>query len=301
MKQNNLEKQDDSMIKNNSGKKSSLKKENRPDKNKTDRNKTDRNKTDKNKTDKKKTTEKKNSPMFSGLLSDLSSSAFNYVFNVPVKLGKTIIKSSQSPFKTMVAAGESLRDVREVAGLTVRELSDSLNLKDKSLIEAVENGTATLSFELILRLAALFARNDPVPFIIKYTRTYNPAIWEMLHDWGIGRIPLQFERERQIVNIYRSNDDARKLSDDGFEKVLNFTKHAFQMAIHFVAELEESENDDEKSEFDKEKSESNKEQLRNKDNKSKPIKGKVEVLKEKNEEIKPEKKLSGPEKNGSVE
>ena len=179
-------------------------------------------------------------------VSDLSNSALSYVLNVPLKLGKTLMKPSQNQLKVMLKAGSSLKDMREVAGLTVRELNDSLNLKDKTLIEAVENGTATLSFELILRLAALYARNDPIPFIIKYTRTYNPAIGEMLNDWGIGRIPLQFERERQIVNIYRSNDAARKLSDAGFDKVLQFTRQTFEMALHFVAESENVEVADNK-------------------------------------------------------
>ena len=71
-------------------------------------------------------------------------------------------------------------------------------------------------FELILRLAALLARHDPIPFIIKLTRTYNPEVWEILEKWGIGRLPVQLERERQFINIYRGHDRARKLSDDDF-------------------------------------------------------------------------------------
>lgn len=138
----------------------------------------------------------------------------------------------------MVATGESLKDLREVAGLTISELSDAINLKDRSLLEAVENGTSTLSFELILRLAALLARNDPIPFIIKYTRTYNPDVWRILDDWGLGRIPLQYERERKFINIYRRHDAARALSDEGYDKVLAFTNNAFEMALHFIADAE---------------------------------------------------------------
>lgn len=153
------------------------------------------------------------------------------------KVGKAIIQS-QDQLKLMVAAGESLRDLREVAGLTANELSDAINLKDKTLIEAVENGTATLSFELILRLSALLARNDPIPFVLKYTRTYSPDTWKLLDDWGAGRLPLQYERERKFINIFRSKDAARALSDEGFNKVLEFTREAFNMALHFVAEQE---------------------------------------------------------------
>ena len=99
---------------------------------------------------------------------------------------------------------------------------------------AVENGTATLSFELILRLAALYSRHDPLPFIIKYTRTYNPGIWKLLDDWGIGRLPLYLERERQFVNIFRNHDRVRTLSDEEFEKLMQFTRAAFELALEFV-------------------------------------------------------------------
>lgn len=156
-----------------------------------------------------------------------------------VKVGRTILKS-QDQLKLMVAAGQSLKDLREVAGLTVTELGDALNLKDKTFWEAVENGTATISFELILRLAALLARNDPVPFILKYTRTYNPELWKFLNDWGLGRLPLHYEREREFINIYRRHDVARHLSDEGFKKVLGFTRQAFEMGLHFAVEQEDN-------------------------------------------------------------
>lgn len=188
-----------------------------------------------------------------GKLSDLTSSAFKFAKKTTgnsLKVGKALIKS-QDQLKLMVSAGESLRDVREVAGLTITELNDALKLKDRTLLEAVENGTATLSFELILRLAALLARNDPIPFILKYTRTYNPEIWKVLHDWGLGRIPLHFERERKFINIYRAHDEARKLSDEGFDKVLEFTRKAFELSLHFIAEQERVEVDENLAEDEK--------------------------------------------------
>ncbi|TDT38639.1 hypothetical protein DES49_2623 [Halospina denitrificans] len=154
-----------------------------------------------------------------------------------LKVGKKIM-GSQDQLRMMLAAGESLRDLREVAGLTVNDLAEALNIRDKKLIEAVEDGTATLSFELILRLAAVLARNDPVPFILKYTRTYSPETWRVLNDWGVGRLPLHFERERQFINIYRGHDEARDLSDEGFQRVLEFTRKSFEMSLHFVAEQE---------------------------------------------------------------
>lgn len=187
-------------------------------------------------------------------LSGLTSSAFNFAkrtTQTSFKVGKALIHS-QDQLKLMLAAGQSLKDLREVAGLTLSEVNEALNLKDKSILAAVENGTATLSFELILRLSALLARNDPIPFIIKYTRTYNPEIWKILSDWGLGRLPLQYERERQFINIFRAHDEARKLSDDGYKKVLDFTQKAFDMSLHFIAEqenvpFEETDQSEEKS------------------------------------------------------
>jgi len=173
-------------------------------------------------------------------ISGVTSSAFRFAkktTDTSYKVGKAIMQS-QDQLKLMVAAGQSLKDLREVAGLTVTELSDAINLKDKSLLEAVENGTATLSFELILRLSALLARNDPIPFILKYSRTYSPETWKLLNDWGAGRLPLQYQREREFINIYRSKDQSRQLSDEGFQQVLEFTRHAFNLSLHFISEQE---------------------------------------------------------------
>lgn len=173
-------------------------------------------------------------------LSDLTGSAFRFALrttDASMRAGRALLKS-QDQLRMMLAAGDSLKDIREVAGLTLNEMAEALDLRDKSFLEAVEDGTATLSFELILRLAALVARNDPIPFILRYTRSYNPEAWQVLNDWGVGRLPLQFERERQFINIFRGHDEARKLSDEGFEKVLEFTRRSFEMSLHFVAEQE---------------------------------------------------------------
>jgi transcriptional regulator with XRE-family HTH domain len=157
------------------------------------------------------------------------------------KVGKALLMSSLDDTNLMQESGAYLKDVRELAGLTQAELTEALHLSDQSLLAAVEKGTATLSFELILRLAALLARHDPVPFIIKFTRTYDPEIWDILERWGLGQIPVHFERERQFINIYRGHDAARKLTDDGFEKVLQFTRAAFETALYFVSEQKKSQ------------------------------------------------------------
>jgi transcriptional regulator with XRE-family HTH domain len=177
-------------------------------------------------------------------VASLAAKAFKLAAGVgysSVKIGKAMILSSSGDTKLMQQSGTYLKDLRELAGLTQAELTEALHLSDHSLLAAVEKGTATLSFELILRLAALLARHDPVPFIIKFTRTYDPEIWDILERWGIGHIPVHFERERQFINIYRGHDAARKLTDNGFEKVLQFTRAAFEMALHFVAEQQKKD------------------------------------------------------------
>ncbi|SFM44131.1 transcriptional regulator [Marinobacter zhejiangensis] len=154
-----------------------------------------------------------------------------------LKVGRALMKS-QDQLRVMLAAGKSLSDIRQVLGLTLSEMSDALNLQDKSILEAIEDGTSTLSFELILRLAALVARNDPIPFILRTARNYNPEVWQVLNNWGVGRLPLQFEREREFINIFRRHDDARNLSDEGFRKVLDFTRRSFEMSLHFIEQQE---------------------------------------------------------------
>ncbi len=169
--------------------------------------------------------------MASGAASILSRTA-----GATMEFGRAMLRPER--LDMMAESGRYLRDMREVAGLTLMELSEALDLEDKTLLEAVERGTATLSFDLILRSAALVARHDPVPYVMRMTRTYNPTIWRILDDWGVGRLSLQIERERQFINIFRRHDAARKLSDEGFAHVLAFTRSAFDMALHFVAEQE---------------------------------------------------------------
>ena len=173
-------------------------------------------------------------------LASLTGSALRFgvkATDTSLRVGLALM-NSQDQLRAMLTAGQSLKDIREVAGLTLSEMSEALNLRDKSVLEAIENGTSTLSFELILRLAALIARNDPIPFIMRTTRNYNPEVWQILNDWGVAKLPLQFEREREFINIFRRHDDARTLSDEGFQKVLEFTRQSFEMSLHFIEEQE---------------------------------------------------------------
>ncbi len=155
----------------------------------------------------------------------------------PWRVGKALLLSPEQA-EAMKEAGEYLRDLRLVAGLTLDDLNAALDLKDQPLLAAVEKGTAALSFDLILRLAAVLARRDPVPVAMRLARIYRPELWQILEDWGVGRLSLQYERERQFINLYRRHDLARALSDPGFAEVLAFTRNAFEMALRLVAAQE---------------------------------------------------------------
>jgi len=129
--------------------------------------------------------------------------------------------------------GAALRRMRKAAGLTITEVGAAINLRDPSLIEAWENGRIAVPFELILRLAAVLGRNDPVGFVMKFTRSSNPDLWRSLEGLGVGKLLIQSAREREFANIYRGDDKARKLTDKEFAAVLSFTRAAFEMAMAF--------------------------------------------------------------------
>lgn len=131
--------------------------------------------------------------------------------------------------------GAVLRRMRETAGMSVDEVGKAIDLKDPALLELVENGKVALPFEIILRLASVLGRNDPISFVMRFTRSYNPDVWKTLESLGIGRLALQAGREREFANLYRASDAARRLSDEDFAEVLKFTQAAFAMALAFRA------------------------------------------------------------------
>lgn len=132
-----------------------------------------------------------------------------------------------------------LRELRETAGLTRDDLSKALDLEDRSFMEMVESGQVTaLPFDLILRLASVLGRSDPLTLILQMTRVYNPKMWKTLESLGIGKLFIQAGREREFANIYRSHDTARELSDADFATTLAFTNAAFEAALAFQAKTQ---------------------------------------------------------------
>lgn len=133
-------------------------------------------------------------------------------------------------------AGSLFRELRESAGLTLGDLGRAIDLKDVTLLEQVERGMVGLPFEIILRLAGVLGRNDPIPVVMKLTRTYNPKLWATLESLGVGRLAVQAGREREFANIYRASDAARQLSDEEFAAALKFVRSSFEAALVFRAE-----------------------------------------------------------------
>jgi len=153
-------------------------------------------------------------------------------------LGLTLAQGRvKSPGKkaAVAKAGRQLRQWREAAGLTLDELSTAVGLGDSKLISQAEGGIVSLPFDLVLRLAGVLGRRDPLPVIMSLTRQYNPELWKTLEGMGIGKLVVHGAREREVVNIYRGNDAARELDDQRFAAVLAFTRQAFESAVALTA------------------------------------------------------------------
>lgn len=150
---------------------------------------------------------------------------------------------SGSERRLLKETGELIGEFRKLAGFTYEELATALDLEDQSLLKALEAGTATLSFEFILRLASVLARHDPIPFALQLIRAYQPGIWQFLERWGVGLWPVQYERERRFINIYRQNDEARQLDDAQFKAALALTQRAFDVGVHWLLEHSEPDED----------------------------------------------------------
>ena len=130
-------------------------------------------------------------------------------------------------------AGSMLRKAREAAGMTTQELSQAIEIADPEMLKRAELGTAALPMEVVLRLAGVLGRHDPLPFAMKLARSTNPQLWKALDALGIGSLVALAGRERELANLYRANDDARRLSDADFAEVLAFVKNGFDMAVGF--------------------------------------------------------------------
>ncbi len=157
-------------------------------------------------------------------------------------LQSTVMKTFEPErLEAMAEAGHFLRDARETAGLSVRELTEALGVKDDNLLEDIESGDRIMPLEVAFRAASLIARHDPIPFLVKFMRTYNPALGDTLEQWGIMVLPVQFERERRWINLYRKHDNLRQLSDEEYDRLVNYVDSATNLVLD-VMEKEKAAN-----------------------------------------------------------
>ena len=133
--------------------------------------------------------------------------------------------------EAMAEAGRFLRDARETAGLSIKELSETLGIKDKSVLEDIESGQSIMPLESMLRATSLLARHDPIPFLIKFMRTYNPALEKTLEQLGVLALPQHYERERRFVNLYRQHDSLRQFSDDEYDRFIQYMESSCTLVL----------------------------------------------------------------------
>jgi transcriptional regulator with XRE-family HTH domain len=133
--------------------------------------------------------------------------------------------------EAMAEAGHFLRDARETAGMSLKDLADTLGMSDKTILEDVESGDKIMPLELVLRSASLLARHDPIPFVIKFMRTYNPQLEKALESWGMMALPKQYERERRFINIYRRHDVLRSFNDDEFQRFIDYMETSCNLVL----------------------------------------------------------------------
>ena len=141
------------------------------------------------------------------------------------------VLNSPATSASLKRAGVLLHDVRETAGLSIGDLGAAIDLKDATLLEHFEAGKVGLPFDVILRIAAVLGRNDPLPFVMRLLRESNPRLARTLEDLGIGKLVVHVGREREFVNLYRGKDALRSFSDAEFAAMLEIVDGALKLAL----------------------------------------------------------------------
>ncbi len=139
--------------------------------------------------------------------------------------------------KAVVAAGRFLHDARETAGISIDELARAVKLDDRTVLELAESGKVAIPFEIILRIASLLARNDPIPFVLALSRGYAPGVWKAIEQLGMGNLLLNTAREHEFITIYRARDSLRILSDAEFARLTRFVESAVDTTAGLIDDL----------------------------------------------------------------
>ncbi len=170
---------------------------------------------------------------FVGSLKSLAGKAFGLASAVAdASITATGLLPGSAEQKRLIKnAGRFLHELRESAGVTLEDLSRAVDLDSPDLLLLAERGKAALPFEVILRLAAVLARNDPIPVIFRLTKAYSPGLMRALEVLGVARLVEHARREHELVALFRGRDRVRELSDAEFTRVLKFLEAALDLAL----------------------------------------------------------------------
>ncbi len=147
-------------------------------------------------------------------------------------LSSALLKTMEPErLEAMAEAGRFLTDARETAGMSLKDLSESLGISNNEVLEDIESGDTIMSLELMLRAASLLARHDPIPFLIKFMRTYNPSLGQTLEQWGVLALPKAYEKERRFVNLYRQHDALRTLNGDEYLRFIDYVDSSISLVL----------------------------------------------------------------------
>ncbi|MGD9660071.1 MAG: hypothetical protein AB7U63_02230 [Porticoccaceae bacterium] len=135
-------------------------------------------------------------------------------------------------------AGRYLKDMRQVAGLTLEDLAKAVDIDNLDMLRAIEEGRSPVTLDILFRLASFYSRNDPLTFMMDFSKEYAPWLWQLLRFTGIERLVITLERELKFINIYRSKDGIRDLSNENFDRLIGFTDNAVAMAMEFIEPLQ---------------------------------------------------------------
>jgi len=135
-------------------------------------------------------------------------------------------------------AGGYLKDMRQVAGLTLDDLAKAVDIDNPDILRAVEEGRSPITLDILFRLGSFYSRNDPFSFVVNFSREYAPWLWQILRITGIEKMLITLEREIKFINIYRSRESARHLSDANYDRLLDFVRQSFSLAMDFIEPLE---------------------------------------------------------------
>jgi hypothetical protein len=86
----------------------------------------------------------------------------------------------------------------------------------------------------MLRAASLLARHDPIPFLIKFLRSYNPGLEATLEQWGVMALPKNYERERRFINLYRQHDFLRDMSDEEHQRFIDYMDASTKLVVEVM-------------------------------------------------------------------